>query len=127
MICPDCEKFTGRNKDKCLGVGMEGRKDPPLYVIEDFRQRHGILCDNVPPARSDHKARGGSVKISGNAEKQAERPWDVTQPSRGLGDVVAKITHATGIDKLVKAATGKKGCGCAKRQAALNAAVPFKG
>lgn len=55
--------------------------------------------------------------------------WDVSQPSRGLGDVIAKVTHATGLDKAADWAAkklGKKGCGCAKRQAALNSLVPFK-
>jgi hypothetical protein len=39
--------------------------------------------------------------------------------------VVAAITKATGIDRLVKAVTGKKGCGCGKRRAALNRLMPF--
>lgn len=49
--------------------------------------------------------------------------WNVQLPSRGLGDTVAKITHATGLDKVAhKAAAivGKKDCGCSKRQARLN-------
>lgn len=50
--------------------------------------------------------------------------WDVSKPSRGLGDAVAKITHATGIDRLVKAVASD--CGCKKRQAVLNAAVPYR-
>lgn len=50
--------------------------------------------------------------------------WNVSQPSRGLGDVVAKVTHATGIDKVVKKVT-KGGCGCAKRQQKLNELLPF--
>lgn len=41
---------------------------------------------------------------------------------RGLGDVVHAVTVATGIEALAAAV----GCGgCAKRRAALNAAVPF--
>jgi hypothetical protein len=43
---------------------------------------------------------------------------------RGAGDVVHAITTATGIAAAVKAVTGG-GCGCAKRRAALNAALPF--
>jgi hypothetical protein len=49
------------------------------------------------------------------------RPWNGEQPKgpvRGLGDVVAAVTKAVGI----------RPCGgCAKRQAALNKLVPFKG
>ena len=41
--------------------------------------------------------------------------------SRGLGDVVHSIAVATGIDAVAR----KVGCNCAKRRAALNAAVPF--
>ena len=49
------------------------------------------------------------------------------QPSRGLGDTVAKITHATGLDKLADIYTGLTGkpCGCASRQEALNKLVPY--
>lgn len=46
---------------------------------------------------------------------------------RGLGDAVAAVTRATGIDaaaRTVERVTGKP-CGCDKRRAALNAAVPF--
>lgn len=52
--------------------------------------------------------------------------WDVSQPSRGLGDTVAKLTHATGIDRLVKKITRGKDCGCKKRQNKLNQRHPYK-
>ena len=58
-------------------------------------------------------------------ERHPELSWDVSQPSRGLGDTIAKITHATGIDRVVKAVAWKE-CGCAKRQAALNQMLPYK-
>jgi len=50
-------------------------------------------------------------------------------PARGLGDRVATITSATGIAAVVRAVSAATGtdCGCAKRRAALNAAVPEKG
>jgi|9_EtaG_2_1085328.scaffolds.fasta_scaffold04074_3 hypothetical protein len=51
------------------------------------------------------------------------------QPSRGLGDTIAKFTHATGIHNLAQIgakAMGKKDCGCNKRQQALNKAFPYK-
>lgn len=44
--------------------------------------------------------------------------------SRGLGDTIEKITHSTGIAKLVKAAIPD--CGCDKRQEWLNKMVPYK-
>lgn len=48
--------------------------------------------------------------------------------SRGLGDVVAKFTHATGIAKGVKYVAGLFGvdCGCTGRQETLNTVFPFK-
>ena len=42
----------------------------------------------------------------------------------GLGDVVAKITKATGIDKLVKFIAGED-CGCDERQKLLNKEFHF--
>jgi hypothetical protein len=94
-----------------------------------FIDAHGF----TPPKRLHRRV--GAVQIKNiNAQPAAadqKKSWDVSQPSRGLGDVVKKITHATGIDKAVdfvaEKVTGKKGgCGCAKRQAALNQMVPFK-
>ena len=41
--------------------------------------------------------------------------------SKGLGDTVAKITNATGLNKLAP-----KDCGCKKRKEALNRAFPYK-
>tara|TARA_R110000803_G_scaffold180965_1_gene243347 strand:- start:27 stop:446 length:420 start_codon:yes stop_codon:yes gene_type:complete len=39
--------------------------------------------------------------------------------SKGLGDTIAKITKATGIDKAVKAVVGED-CGCDERKESLN-------
>ena len=44
--------------------------------------------------------------------------------SKGLGDTVAKITHSTGIAKIVKAIIPN--CGCDKRQQWLNKKIPYK-
>ena len=43
----------------------------------------------------------------------------------GLGDLVAKVTQATGIKAVVEAIAPNGGCGCAQRQAMLNKLVPF--
>jgi pantoate kinase len=54
------------------------------------------------------------TKIITPAERAARRKG---QPWTGLGDVIASATKALGV----------RPCGgCAKRQAALNKAVPFK-
>ena len=48
--------------------------------------------------------------------------------SVGLGDSIAKITNATGIDKMaegVAKAMGRKDCGCKKRQEKLNQMFPY--
>lgn len=45
--------------------------------------------------------------------------------SKGLGDTVAKVTKATGIDKIVKAVVGED-CGCDKRKELLNKWFPYK-
>ena len=44
--------------------------------------------------------------------------------SKGLGDTIAKITEATGIDKLVKFVAGED-CGCDKRKEKLNKPFPY--
>jgi len=58
------------------------------------------------------------------------KEWDTSQPSRGLGDTIAKFAKYTKIDRpakvVIKAATGNEDCGCSKRQAKLNKAFPYK-
>lgn len=49
--------------------------------------------------------------------------------SKGLGDTVAKITEATGLDKAAEAiakAFGQEDCGCKRRQEKLNEILPYK-
>lgn len=43
----------------------------------------------------------------------------------GLGDTIAAITEATGIDKVVEAIVGDD-CGCKARREKLNKLVPYK-
>lgn len=53
-----------------------------------------------------------------------------TKEPSGLGDTIAKITAATGIDKLVEEVTqamGKEDCGCNKRRRRLNELFPYRG
>ena len=44
--------------------------------------------------------------------------------SKGLGDTIAKITEATGIDKLAKFIAGED-CGCDERKEKLNKLFPY--
>src|SRR5574340_530647 len=53
--------------------------------------------------------------------------WNPSMPSRGLGDTIAKFTRATGIAKVVHAASRRLGrdCGCKGRQDRKNAEHPY--
>jgi len=44
--------------------------------------------------------------------------------SKGVGDTIAKITKATGVDKLVHAIVGDD-CGCEQRRQTLNRLFPY--
>ena len=49
--------------------------------------------------------------------------------SRGLGDTIAKFTHATGLDRVAKVIAklvGEEDCGCERRQEKLNDMIPYK-
>lgn len=50
------------------------------------------------------------------------------QKSKGFGDTIAKITHATGLDKVadkVAKMAGKDDCGCGRRREVLNEVFPY--
>ncbi len=50
------------------------------------------------------------------------------QESEGFGDTIAKITHATGLDKVadkVAKMAGKEDCGCGRRRKTLNEIFPY--
>jgi hypothetical protein len=50
------------------------------------------------------------------------------QESKGLGDTIAKVTHAVGLDKVAESvahAMGKEDCGCSKRREILNDLFPY--
>jgi hypothetical protein len=51
-----------------------------------------------------------------------------TEESKGLGDTIEKITHATGLDKVAKKLAnlfGKEDCGCTERKEVFNKLVPY--
>ncbi|MDW7643457.1 MAG: hypothetical protein SCI25_00280 [Desulfuromonadales bacterium] len=71
--------------------------------------------------------------IATRAEGQRGRSAQTTVTAapagqRGLGDTVAAITQATGLDKLAHLYTRVTGkdCGCKRRQALLNKLVPYR-
>tara|TARA_R110000772_G_scaffold111359_1_gene215182 strand:- start:185 stop:382 length:198 start_codon:yes stop_codon:yes gene_type:complete len=49
--------------------------------------------------------------------------------SLGLGDSIAKVTSATGLDKVaekIAKLAGREDCGCLKRKITLNKKFPYK-
>ena len=58
---------------------------------------------------------------------KAYKEWKANQEkeSKGLGDTIAKITKATGIDKAVKFIAGED-CGCDERKEILNKMFPYR-
>lgn len=88
------------------GVDIAGNKLDPAKVevyrrTANRRQRKSERHRNAPTTVVDHNKK-----------------------CRGLGDVVAAVTHATGIDRAVKLMK-PGGCGCEKRQEKLNQLFPF--
>ena len=59
-----------------------------------------------------------------SAPKKKTRKRSTSAKSKGLGDTIAKVTEATGIDKVVKAVAGDD-CGCDKRRERLNKMFPY--
>jgi hypothetical protein len=56
-------------------------------------------------------------------------PKNIKRKPVGLGDTIASVTKATGIDKVAKfvaKAAGKEDCGCKKRQDKLNKKFPYR-
>lgn len=91
-------------------------------------QKRGLATEDNPQL----PALGNATKVVPRErlpEWSAFCSWATEGKSRGLGDTVAKITRATGIDKVAKVAAkvvGRSGgCGCAERQRALNKVAPY--
>lgn len=53
------------------------------------------------------------------------KQWKKSQPVEGLGDVIEKVTEATGIKKAVKWLAGDD-CGCDERREKLNKLFPSR-
>jgi len=56
------------------------------------------------------------------------KDFNPKEKAQGLGDTIAKITNATGLDKVADAvakAAGAKDCGCNKRRKTLNELFPY--
>ena len=56
------------------------------------------------------------------------KEFDPKQKSEGFGDTIAKITNATGLDKVadsVAKIAGKEDCGCNRRRKTFNEIFPY--
>ena len=65
------------------------------------------------------------AKAKAKAKKKATTKKEVEPKMEGLGDLVEKVTEATGIKKVVKAVFGDD-CGCDERREKLNKLLSFK-
>lgn len=103
----DCNKLSGRMRDICNGTALVDGKPISVEVREFY--------------------------VSQWREQGLIKEWDYSQPSRGIGDVVAKVIHWTGIDKLFgKTSVTSTGAPapctpCGGRAATLNQIIPFEG
>jgi hypothetical protein len=66
-------------------------------------------------------------EFKGDKRSKAYKEWkkNHSKASKGIGDTVAKITKATGIDKAVKFIAGED-CGCEERKEVLNHIFPYQ-
>ena len=65
------------------------------------------------------------AKAKAKAKKKVTTKKEVEPKMEGLGDLVDKVTEATGIKKVVKAVFGDD-CGCDERREKLNKLLSFK-
>jgi hypothetical protein len=101
----------------CKAAGTEPQ------TAHEFAQKAGMVTAGMimyPELSADQ----AYLKFINENRQEQPSPAIV---SRGLGDTVAKITHATGLDKLATLYTQVTGkpCGCASRQEALNKLGPY--
>ena len=97
----------GKSKKEYLEKAKQnGIKNPETLSWNDLRK---AAAGDLPMETNEKgSAVGGMVDIEGEA------------PKTGLGDAIASITKATGLDKLVK-----KDCGCQERQEFANRPVTY--
>lgn len=75
-------------------------------------------CFHAADGVCEHPRVGGPLE-----PEKCARCAHYTGTPRGLGDIVATVTKATGIERVFHAVAPN--CGCLKRRAALNAAFPL--
>lgn len=88
-----------------------------------------LECEGLPVAKCNrYRERHGHSPLP-NRTNVHESTADHKKKPRGLGDTIAAITRATGLDVLAKRTAkllGYSDCGCGKRQAWMNGLWPHK-
>jgi len=91
------------------------------YYLELEKQEYYKNIDKRSKDYREYK-KWNKTKVSKDYEALKD---NVAKQSEGVGDTVAKITKATGVDKLVKFIAGED-CGCDERQETLNKMFKYK-
>jgi tyrosine-protein phosphatase YwqE len=94
---------------------------PDNYYLELEKQGYYETIDKRSKDYREYK----EWKASKRSEDYSKLKQNVEAQSKGVGDTVAKITKATGVDKLVKFIAGED-CGCDERQVQLNKLFTYK-
>ena len=94
---------------------------PDNYYLELEKQGYYETIDKRSKDYREYK----EWKASKRSEDYNKLKQNVETQSKGVGDTVAKITKATGVDKLVKFIAGED-CGCDERQVKLNKLFTYK-
>jgi len=94
---------------------------PNNYYLELEKQGYYETIDKRSKDYREYK----QWKASKRSEDYNNLKQKVENQSKGVGDTVAKITKATGVDKLVKFIAGED-CGCDERQVKLNKLFTYK-
>ena len=94
---------------------------PDNYYLELEKQGYYETIDKRSKDYREYK----EWKTSKRSEDYNKLKQNVETQSKGVGDTVAKITKATGVDKLVKFIAGED-CGCDERQVQLNKLFSYK-
>jgi tyrosine-protein phosphatase YwqE len=94
---------------------------PDNYYLELEKQGYYETIDKRSKDYREYK----EWKASKRSEDYSKLKQNVETQSKGVGDTVAKITKATGVDKLVKFIAGED-CGCDERQVKLNKLFSYK-
>jgi len=73
------------------------------------------------------RGEGRIVTVTSGQFAPAPAAHNISAADRGLGDTIARLTHATGLDRLAHLYTQVTGkdCGCRGRQEALNRLIPY--